>query len=124
MFAEPQTAPPQSLTGSGTRYYTDSEIDLLIDDLSVAALEAIEKAAGEAARAAFLASLEREAAALQEASQQQREAERWRVEANNNLLAIREAKRTGVKNTVLGVVIGILGGLAIGVGGTLIIGGI
>ena len=82
----------------------------------MAALEAIDKAAGEAARAAFLASVEREAMALREAAQQQAEAERWRLEAQNNLLAIREAKRTGAKNTVLGVVIGILGGLALGVG--------
>ena len=108
---------------SETRYYTDSEIDLLIDDLTVAALEAIEQAAGEAARAAFLASLEREALllqaralALQEVAQQQREAERWRIEAENNLLGIKAAKRAGVKNTVLGVVFGILGGLAVGVG--------
>ena len=96
---------------------------MLIDDLTVAALEAIEQAAGEAARAAFLASLEREAAALREAAFQQAEALHWRIEAENNLLAIKAAKRAGVKNTVLGVVIGILGGLALGVGGTLIIGG-
>jgi len=91
-------------------------VDLLIDEISEAAYEAIEKAAGEAARAAFLASVEREAAALLEA-------ERWRLEAKNNLLAIKEAKKAGVKNTVLGVVIGILGGLSVGVAGTLIIGG-
>jgi hypothetical protein len=91
-------------------------VDLLIDEISEAAYEAIEQAAGEAAWAAFLASVEREAAALLEA-------ERGRLEAENNLLAIKEAKKAGVKNTVLGVVIGILGGLAVGVAGTLIIGG-
>ena len=91
-------------------------MDSLIDEISEAAYEAIEKAAGEAARAAFLESIEREAAAL-------REAERWRFEAENNLMAINAAKKAGVKNTVLGIVIGILGGLAVGVGGTLIIGG-
>ncbi|MCL2410635.1 MAG: ABC transporter permease [Treponema sp.] len=46
----------------------------MIDDLTTAALEAIELAAGEAARAAFLASLEREAEAL-------REIQRWKQEA-------------------------------------------
>jgi hypothetical protein len=116
-------APLTTSSEEGTRYYTDSEIELLIDDLTVAALEAIEQAAGEAARAAFLASLEREALLLQARAQQQREAERWRIEAENNLLAIKAAKRAGVKNTVLGVVIGILGGLAVGVAGTLIIRG-
>jgi hypothetical protein len=45
-------------------FYTDSEIDLLIDDLSEAAKEAIEKAAAEAAKAAALAALEREALAF------------------------------------------------------------
>jgi len=98
------------------RLYSGSEIDLLIDEISEAAYEAIEQAAGEAARAAFLASLEREALLLQARAQQQREAERWRIEAENNLLAIKAAKRTGVKNTVLGVAIGVLGGLAVGVG--------
>jgi len=116
MFAEPPTEPPPILTESETRLYSGSEVDLLIGEISVAAYEAIEQAAGEAARAAFLASVEREAAAL-------REAERWRLEAEANLLAIKAAKRKGVKNTILGVAIGILGGLALGVGGVLIIGG-
>jgi len=82
---------------------------LLIDDLTVAALEAIEQAAGEAARAAFLASLEREAAAL-------REAQVWRNEAE----AIR---RAGTRNNWFVGAICFIGGLFIGVGGTLIIGG-
>ena len=103
------------------RYYSDlevdclAELDLLIDDLTVAALEAIEQAAGEAARAAFLASLEREAVALREAANQQAEALRWRNEAEI-------IRRAGIKNTVLAAVIGILGGLAVGIGGTLILG--
>ena len=95
---------------------------MLIDEISEAAYEAIEQAAGEAARAAFLASVEREAAALREAAYQQAEALRWQIEAENNLLAIKATKKAGVKNTVLGVVIGILSGLAVGIGGTLIIG--
>ena len=97
-----------------TRRYSDLEIDLLIDDISEIAIEAIEQAAGEAAKAAALAMLEREAAAL-------REAARWRLEAEALAHEITATKRAGRKNTVLGVVIGILGGLAVGVGGTLAI---
>ena len=104
------------MTENETKRYSDLEVDLLIGEISEAAYEAIEQAAGEAARAAFLASVEREAAAL-------RDAERWRLEAEANLLAMKAAKRNGVKNTILGVAIGILGGLAVGIGGTLIIGG-
>jgi len=88
---------------------------LLIEEIKEAAHEAIEQAAGEAARAAFLASLEREAAAL-------REAQKWRVEAHNNLLQIQTAKSTGRKNTVIAAVAGILSGLVIGVSGTLMMG--
>ena len=97
-----------------TKRYSDLEIDCLIDDISEIAIEAIERAAAEAAKAAALAAVEREAAAL-------REAERWRIEAENNLQRITQAKKAGRKNTVLGIVIGILGGLALGVGGTIAI---
>ena len=97
------------------RFWTDLEIDLLIDELTEAAFEAIEQAASEAARAAILSMLEREVAAL-------REAERWRREAALNLQDFEAAKKAGRKNTLLGVLIGILGGLAVGVTGTLIIG--
>ena len=100
----------------GTRYYTDLEIELLIDEISEAALEAIEQAAGEAAKAAVLAMLEREAVALQEA-------QRWRLEAEINLQAIQALKQVWRKNTLLAALIGIFGGLAVGVAGTLIIGG-
>jgi hypothetical protein len=71
--------------------------------------------AGEAAKAAVLEMLEREAIAM-------REAKRWRIEAENNALQITQARREGRKNAVLGVVFGILGGLAGGVTGILIIG--
>ena len=111
------------MTENETKRYSDLEVDLLIGEISEAAYEAIEQAAGEAARAAFLASVEREATALREDSLQQAEAERWRLEAEANLLAMKAAKRNGIKNTILGVAIGILGGLAVGIGGTLIIGG-
>jgi len=97
------------------RFYTDSEIELLIEEIREAAHEAIEQAAGEAARAAFLASVEREAAAL-------REAQRWRVETHNNFLEIQAAKTAGRKNAFIAAAIGILSGLVIGVSGTLIIG--
>jgi len=60
---------------------------LLIDEISEAALEAIEQASGEAAKGAVLAMIEREAIAL-------REAEKWRLEAEI-------AKRTGIKRAVI-----------------------
>ena len=109
IFAEPLTERQTDLSEGETRLYTSLEIDLLIDDLTVAALEAIEQAAGEAARAAFLASLEREAAAL-------REAQVWRNEAET-------IRRTGTRNNWLVGAICFIGGLFIGVGGTLLIGG-
>jgi hypothetical protein len=89
---------------------------LLIEDLSTAAEEAIERAAAEAAKAAALASLEREAAAIREAAQRQAEAVRWQSEAA-------AAKRNGIKNAVIAGVVCFLGGFAIGVGGTFILGG-
>ena len=98
------------------RYYSDLEVELLIDELTVIALEAIENAAGEAARAAFLASLEREAEAMREASHQQAEALRWRLEAET-------IRRAGIKNNFIVGAICFIGGLVVGVAGTLIIGG-
>jgi len=88
-------------------------LDTLIDEISEAAYEAIEQAASEAARAAILANLEREAAAL-------RELQRWQVEAELRQLALVEAKKAGRKNTFLAAVIGVLSGLAIGIGGTML----
>ena len=98
-------------------------MDLLIDNISEAAYEAIEMAAAEAARAAALAALEREAAALREAARREAEAQRWRREAEANLQAIAEAKRAGRKNAVIAGLVCFLGGLAFGITGTLIIGG-
>ena len=103
------------------RRYSDSEVDLLIDDLTEAALEAIEQAAGEAAKAAALAMLEREATALREAAKQHDEAQRWRLEAEANLQAITEAKKAGRKNAIIAGLVCFLGGLFIGVSGTLLI---
>ena len=89
------------------RFYTDSEIELLIEEIREAAHEAIEQAAGEAARAAFLESMEREVAAF-------REAHRWRQEAELRQLVLAEVKRTGRKNTFLAAAIGVAGGIVVG----------
>ena len=90
------------------RYYSDLEVELLIDDLTVIALEAIEQAAGEAARAAFLQSLEREAEAMREAARQQAEAQRLRSEAEI-------LRRAGIRNAVITGIVCFLGGLVIGI---------
>jgi hypothetical protein len=116
MSAEPLMEPPENLTESGTRLYSDLEVDTLIDDISEAAYEAIEQAAAEAAKAAALAALERETAA-------NREANRWRMEAELRQRALAEAKKAGTKNMVITGLACLLGGLALGIGGTLIIGG-
>ena len=100
------------------RFYSDSEIDWLIDELSKAAKEAVEKAAAEAAKAATLAAVEREGAALREAAQREEVAFRWRMEAEANMKGINEAKRKGMKNAFLAGAICLIGGF---VAGTIII---
>jgi len=115
-FAEQQTEQPPNSSESGTRFYTDLEVETLIDEISEAALEAIEQAAGEAAKAAVLSVIEREATAL-------RLAEQWRIQAELNAMAVKEAKKAGTKNAIITGLVCLLGGLAIGIGGTLIIGG-
>ena len=107
LYGELLTEPLASLNESGMRLYTDLEVDILIGEISDAAYVAIEQAAAEAARAAFLISIEREAAAL-------REAQRWKQEAEMRLLAINEAKKTGRRNTILATAIGVAGGLVVG----------
>jgi hypothetical protein len=87
---------------------------MLIDEISEAAYEAIEQAASEAARAAAIAALEREAALV-------RQSQYWKNEAEMRQQAISETKQAGRKNTLIGVLLGILGGLAVGIGGTIII---
>jgi regulator of protease activity HflC (stomatin/prohibitin superfamily) len=82
---------------------------LLIEDLTLAAEEAIERAAAEAAKAAALAGLEREAAAI-------REAQRWEREYS-------ETRSRGIRNTVIVGAVCFLSGLAIGITGVLISGG-
>jgi hypothetical protein len=83
---------------------------LLIDDLSLAAREAIERAAAEAARAAALASLEREAAAMAEAQ---------RLQGENSSL-----KQSRVTTAIVTGVICFFGGLAVGAGGIVLLQGV
>jgi len=83
------------------KFWSDLEVELLIDEISEAALEAIEQAAGEAARAAVLSMLEREAAAL-------RQAQMLRIEAE-------QMRKTGVRNAVITGLVCFVGGLVIGV---------
>jgi len=89
------------LNESGTKFYTDLEVELLINEISEAALEAIEQAAGEAAKAATLASIEREAEVLHEA-------QRWRLEAE----AVKNSK---IKTAVLTGIITFLSGFTTGI---------
>jgi hypothetical protein len=110
VYGEQRIAPLMNSSESGMRLYSDSEIEVLIEDLSEAAEKSIERAAGEAARAAALASLEREAAAIGEAA---------RLREENSGL-----KRGKVKTAVVTGVICFLGGLTIGAGGIAIIQGV
>jgi hypothetical protein len=107
VFGEPQTTPPMNSEGSGTRQYSEYEVDTLIEDLTGAAHEAIERAAAEAAKAAVLASLEREAAAIREAQYLQGE--------NSRL------KQSRVKTAIITGVVCFFGGLALGAGTTVIL---
>jgi hypothetical protein len=77
--------------------------------MTAAAVEAIEQAAGEAAKAAALASLEREAAAVREAQ---------RLQGEN-----RQLKQSRVKTAMMTGVVCFFGGLAIGAGATAILTG-
>ena len=108
------------MNASGMRLYSDLEVDQLIDEVSQAALEAIEQAAGEAAKAAVIASLEREAAAMREAARQQADATRWRIEAEIRQETIKDVKKAGTKNAVITGLVCFLGGLAVGIGGTIL----
>jgi hypothetical protein len=111
------------LTESGTRQYSEYEIDLLIDALTEAAHEEIQKAAAEAAKEAVLSVIEREAVALREATLQQAEAIRWRLEAERQMKEVKEAKRVGIKNAIIAGTVCLLSGLVLGVGGTIYFGG-
>ncbi len=111
------------MTGSGTRLYSEYEIDLLIDALTEAAHEEIQKAAAEAAKEAVLSVIEREAVAMREATLQQAEALRWQLEADRQIKAVKEAKKKGVKNAIIAGAACLLSGLVIGISGTIFLGG-
>jgi hypothetical protein len=85
-------------------------VDTLIEDLTVAAEEAIEQAAAEAARAAMLASLDREMAAARETR---------RLLEENGVL-----RKSRVKVAVITGAVCFFGGLAAGACGVMLIGGI
>jgi hypothetical protein len=99
----------RGLEGGGTRYYSGSEVERLIEEVSEAAEAAIEQAAGEAARAAVLSSLDREAKALREAAQ-------WEE-------LYRGAKGKTVKAAVITGVVCFLSGFTVGAGTMLILQG-
>jgi hypothetical protein len=98
-------------------------VDTLIEELTEAALEAIEQAAAEAAKAMALSMLEREAVAMREATIQQAEALRWKLEAERQMKAVKEAKRVGKKNAIIAGAVCLFGGFVLGVGGTIYLGG-
>jgi hypothetical protein len=109
VYGEPPTTPLMNSEERGTRQYSEYEVDTLIEDLTVVAYEAIEQAMAEAAKAAALASLEREAVAIREAQ---------RLQGENSRL-----KQSRVKTAVITGVICFFGGLAVGAGGIAIIQG-
>jgi hypothetical protein len=115
-YGEPPIRRTRNSEESGMRQYAEYEVDclakldLLIEDLTGAAHEAIEQAAAEAARAAALASLDREAAAIREAQ---------RLQGENSRL-----KQSRIKTAVVAGVICLFGGLAIGAGGIAILQGV
>jgi hypothetical protein len=84
-------------------------MDTLIEDLTTAAREAVEQAAAEAARAAVLASLEREAAAMAEAQ---------RLHSENSRL-----RQSRIKTAVVTGLVCFLGGAALSAGGIAIVRG-
>jgi hypothetical protein len=110
VFGEPPTTRTRNSGESGMKRYSELEVDTLIEDLTGAAHEAIEQAAAEAARAAALASLDREMAAMAEAK---------RLQGENSRL-----KQSRVKTAVVTGVICFFGGLAIGAGGIAILQGV
>jgi len=98
---EQLTEQASSLSEGGTKLYSDYEIEILIDDLTEAALDAIEQAAGEAAKAAVLSMVEREAVALQAELAMRREMERWKMEAEVNKQEIIKTKSNGIRNAII-----------------------
>jgi len=60
---------------------------------------------------------------MREATLQQAEALRWRLETERQMKAVKEAKRTGIKNAIIAGAVCLFGGLAIGITGTIYLGG-
>jgi cell division septum initiation protein DivIVA len=85
---------------AGTKFYNEEEVKEMLDDISEAAEKAIEQAAAEAAKAAVIASIQREAAALAEA-------QRWHTEYG-------DVKKARVRTAVIAGVVCFLGGFAAG----------
>ena len=92
-------------------------MDTLIEDLTTAAEEAVEQAAAEAARAAMLASLDREMSLLRAKALAVRETRRL-LEENGVL------RKSRVKAAVITGAICFFTGLAAGACGVMLIGGI
>jgi hypothetical protein len=83
-------------------------METLINEFTESAKEEIEKAAAEAAKAAALASIEREAVAIAEARKWQKE--------------YQDAKKDNIKNALIAGALCLIGGFALGAG-TIIYGG-
>ena len=115
VFAEPLKMLSPNLSEIEMRFYTDSEVELLIDALSEIAKEAIEQAAATAAKEATLAAIDREAAAVSEAMRLQAEVIRWRTEAETQQRNNVKAGRVGFRNTVIAALVGLMGGAVVGI---------
>jgi hypothetical protein len=97
-FGGPPIPALSNSESTGTKFYNDSEVQEIVDELSEAAELAIEQAA--AAKAAAIASIQREAEALAEA-------QRWHTEYG-------DVKKARVRTAVIAGVVCFLGGCAVG----------
>jgi predicted transcriptional regulator len=100
MSAQQQTEPLTNSTENETRQWSELEVDALIDDLTEAAHDAIEQAAGEAAKAATIAALENQAKALAEIARLQKEQNETKKNNIGNLII------TGLSCFVAGAMVG------------------
>jgi hypothetical protein len=108
LFAEPPMRELKGLSEAGTRFYSEAELNQAIDEVSAAAVKEIEAAAADAAKAAAMAGLEREAAQLAEIA---------RLEKQNG-----ELKKSGVKNLVIAGLSCFVAGAALSGGLILLVG--
>jgi len=109
-YAMPHTEPGPISMPELERYYSDSELQTLIREIAEAAHQAIEVAAGEAARVATLAGLEREATAQVKA----KESLLRMIELEGTLVEERAAFR---RKTIKVSLLTFLGGFAVGLVG-------